>query len=59
MTTTQTITTGSPAYKIVVTGGSIADLPEWMRNNLLNEYRAIMQRARYIETALGLAKGGD
>lgn len=59
MTTTETLTAGSPAYKVVVTGGSIADLPEWMRTNLLNEYRALMQRARYIETALGLTKGGD
>lgn len=55
---TTTITGGSTPH-IVVTSGSIADLPEWMRANLLNEYRALMQRARYIETALGLAKGGD
>lgn len=56
--TTTTATTGGSAPYIVVSAGSVPDLPEWMRLNLLNEYRALMQRARYIEATLGLARAG-
>lgn len=35
-------------------GGSSPSIPDWYRDDLMNEYRALMQRAAWLKAVLGL-----
>lgn len=35
-------------------GGSSPSIPDWYRDDLQNEYRALMQRAAWLRAVLGL-----
>ena len=48
-------TTTQAALHVYAASAGSPDLPQWMRDNLMNEYRATMQRVKYLQRTLGIA----